>query len=350
MPIAFAFVISVALHGMVVALDGWTLPEDDAPPAPMQAVLVSTSTAPAVSAAPAAAPAAAARRAPRVRPAPLPPEAAALAEPAVVPVPAEPLPAEPLPVADAAAASAPEQAPEAAPVAEPMPAAAPPAPAVVVRLAPRGSVRYAIHWGERNFAVGALEHRWTREGERYRLTSEARTTGIAAVFKPLRDAQESEGRIDAGGLHPLRFRHEQVKRTLTAEFDREQGVVRNGARADPLGEWAATAQDLLSMYYQLVMRVAATPEGEALPAAIDLPIASGRKLAVYRFEPVARETLATPLGEVATLHLRAKNREDQIDLWVAPERFELPLRVRLVDRKGEVFEQMIEQFEREELP
>jgi hypothetical protein len=223
---------------------------------------------------------------------------------------------------------------------------APTAPAVriVQNLPPKGQARYSVSKGERGLLIGQAVHEWEHADGQYRLLSTTETIGLAALFKPVRVVQESRGTIDSLGLHPQSFRNEQVKRTDSATIDRAAQKVRNGDKEDDLGAWSGTVQDMLSMFYQLNM-IAAGLGGsppDATPS-IDLPIVTGRKLAMYHFEVRGRERLNGVQIDVEAVRVRALNGEDVIDLWFAPELSVLPLRLRFVDRKGDVFDQWIDE-------
>ena len=99
-------------------------------------------------------------------------------------------------------------------------------------------------------------------------------------------------------------------------------------------------QDMLSMYYQLVLL--APTQG-----ALDMPIATGRKLENYRFEVLGEETLALPAGQRRALRVRTRSGGDTIELWLhagegAASRG-LPLKIRFIDRKGEIFDQIADE-------
>lgn len=338
MPFALALLVSAALHVSVALLGDWSLPEvtvSDAPP--IDAYLARPPVM-----APVAAPKQLARTRAQRSAVPVT-NAKSAGTPAVVessetqaieepPVP--PAPPPPPPPTEAVAA-------------EPaMTSAAPVAPAVriVQNLPPKGRARYNVSKGERGLLIGQAEHEWEHADGQYRLINTTETIGLAALFKPVRVVQESRGTIDAMGLHPQSFRNEQVKRTDSATIDRAAQKVRNGDKEDELGAWSGTVQDMLSMYYQLNM-IAAGLSGASHDAApsIDLPIVTGRKVAMYRFEVRGRERLNGAQIDVDAVRVRALNGEDVIDLWFAPELSVLPLRVRFVDRKGDVFDQWIDE-------
>ena len=227
-----------------------------------------------------------------------------------------------------AAAAEPEPASASAAPADPEPVAAPAAP----RLPPRGMIRYRVDRGDSNFEIGFAEHEWAIADGHYRLTSIAETTGLVWLFKSVRVEMESRGLVTAQGLRPEAFavrRNGQPTRE-TAEFDWSAMSVRVGRRgAQPLD---AGAQDLLSFNYQLGFLD--LPE-----AGSALPIATGKKYAIYRLEVLGDENVDLPAGAMRTLHLRTPG-ENSTELWLAYDYLLLPVKIRYVDANGDSFVQV----------
>ena len=320
MPLIFALVASALLHVGVVVAPGWSLPEA------MDADLPPTIDAVLVPARPEAAPVRS-ETAPAARAAPKPPAAKPLppaAGPAVV------------------AAAAPTEPVAAAPAAEP-PRAEPSPPAVIEPAAPvpaktslpgKGRMRYVITRGEAGMVIGQSVHSWEHDGFTYRLKNMTETTGIAAVFKPLQAFQSSQGEITDAGLRPREFRHERAVGIDAASFDWERGLAAYAGRVDVL---SAGTQDLLSMYYQLVLLAPRS-------GFVEMPIATGRKLLTYRFEVLGEETLNFPSGPRRTVRIKTRSGNDNIDMWLPVGEGEqlrgMPLKIRIADRKGEIYDQI----------
>ena len=75
---------------------------------------------------------------------------------------------------------------------------------------------------------------------------------------------------------------------------------------------------------------------------LEVPVATGRKLERYRFEPKGEERLTIVGKEWSALRVSAKSGADMIELWIAPELRNLPLKIRFVDNKGEIFDQIVD--------
>ena len=330
MPLLLALAASAVIHAAALLGPGWELPGLGEPEAPatIDAVLATPAARP--EAAPAAKPAA---KPPVDKPRRLAAAAQSSSDSAPVAAanPSAPPMETPPPVAVSPAPSARDTASGAAggisfSSAAPVPAS--------IALPGKGRVRYTITRGEGGFEVGQAVHAWEHDGLTYKLQSVTETTGLAALFKPARVLQSSQGEVTAEGLKPREFRHERVNGLDTASFDWTRRVVSYGGREDGI---AVGAQDMLSMYYQLVLLA---PKGGTL----DMPIATGRKLENYRIEVLGEEVVALPAGERRASRLRIRSGGDTIELWLVvgkdAEMRGLPLKIRFTDRKGEIFDQL----------
>lgn len=201
-------------------------------------------------------------------------------------------------------------------------------------LPPRGTIIYVVMSGDGTTLIGSAEQRWEMTGDRYRIVSVMETSGLAALVKPVRVETESSGSLSEHGLQPERYVSRRVgkERVDEALFDRAAGVVRfgrGGEAALPEG-----AQDLLSFNYQLGW----------LAKTGDMAIATGRKLGTYRLELLGKEWLETPYGSIWTLHFRASG-ETTTEVWLASEQYLLPVKIRHIDKKGERYEQIVQNMD-----
>jgi hypothetical protein len=330
MPLVFALVASARLHVAAVVAPGWTLPdtlEPDFPPT-IDAVLAK---APAPN-----------ESTPVARPAPKPPVRKPVSPSAVQPVVAAEAPsgisavATPPPVEEAplAVPPAPSAMDTASSSAGDRIVEAPAPKAANTTLPGRGRMRYIVTRGEGGFIIGESVHSWDHDGFTYRMESLTETTGLAAVFKPARIVQSSQGEVSAAGLRPREFRHERAAGIDSASFDWLRGIVAYAGRESSLAEGT---QDMLSMYYQLVLLAPRS-------GTVEMAIATGRKLAKYRFEVLGEETLDFPSGERQTVRVRTRSGNDNIEMWLpigaGEQAHGMPLKIRIIDRKGDIYDQI----------
>ncbi len=267
-------------------------------------------------AAPEAAPAAPAK--PAARPAKTPKLAMTKPAPQAVPV---------------APATETEPAPEIAPE-MPSTATRPPAEPAKPILSATGTIRFAIYKESLGLQIGRAEHRWEfAEDGSYRLTGITETSGLAALFKPVRLQTESRGRMVAGGMQPDSYRTLKNGKDANenADFDWATGAV-TLSRDGSVRPIAPGTQDILSLNYQLAY-LGKLAEGSTLG------VVTGKKYERYAIDSLGEEEIETPAGRFRTLHLRAMT-DSVTEIWIALDRQRLPVKIRFTDKKGESFEQI----------
>ncbi len=361
MPIALAFLVSAGIHLAVLLNPAWELPELDttAPATRLDAVLMPPAPHPPVEPIPAPSPKPPPRPPKRRMTKPVSAPASTLATAPAAVSPARPaglspslesalgVPTFPPPentgdtdVTDATDATATTDQQPAIQSAEPVPEA-PAAPAIpsinLAGLPGEGRLRFLITYGASDLIVGQNVFTWKHDGHTYTAKSVTQTTGLVALFKPARVVQESHGDITPTGLQPLAFSNEGKRGTDTAHFNWQARTLSYAGHEDML---PAGTQDMLSMYFQLVLLLASANP----PDPLELPIATGRKLERYHFELLGEEPLIYQGAPHAALHLKTRNGDDSIEIWIARDVSILPIKIRFTDRKGEVFEQIAEEM------
>ena len=232
-------------------------------------------------------------------------------------------------VPEPAAEPAMENAPEMPSIATRLPAE--PARAV---LPATGTIRFAIYKESLGLQIGRAEHRWEfNEDGSYRLTAVTETSGLAALFKPVRMETESRGRLVAGGLQPETYRSLKNGKDANenADFDWSNTQV-TLARDGSVRPIAPGTQDILSLNYQLAY-LGKLAEGSTLG------VVTGKKYERYALDSLGEEEVETPAGRFRTLHLRAMT-DNITEIWVALDRQHLPVKIRFTDKKGDSFEQV----------
>lgn len=331
-----ALVLSLLLHLVALTSAGWRVPDfdhrDERPP--LEAILLPRPAAPVVAVSAPPVPPAPVVKSP-LRPAQKKPEAAtrpvvsiptsAPLEEASSVAPAAP---GPLTAQAEAAASAPAQSPAQAELTWPH----------EVR------IRYAVvrGTGDQATLVGESLYEWKQEGETYSLQTTTETTGLAALFHPVRVVQQSSGYMSPAGIVPVRFSVTRDGREQErAEFDWSVNKVQffEGERLRREAELQPGAQDILSQVFQTALTGGSAP--------LSLMIVTGRKAYRYVYEPLGEETLMTRFGPLRTWRVKTPGQpgEQAMELWLARDYRNLPVRIRYTNRKGEIFDQNASELE-----
>src|SRR5882672_10158737 len=197
----------------------------------------------------------------------------------------------------------------------------------------RIKVSYEVSYGAMHGdVVETLEH----DGRTYSIVSETRGRGILAAFGNKRTVR---GRISPQGLRPDEYRDERpFGWVASAKFDwQAHSVTQERKGKSETLQMQGTAQDPLSLAYSFAF---VPPTGKEY----DVTRADGRGLTPFRFTVVGTEKLATPAGEMQTLHiakLRDGPEDKATDIWFAAERDFLPVRVLVVDSDGTRSDQVV---------
>lgn len=328
-PFLWALLGSLALHLWLATSPGWRLPEDELPDLPPLEARLAPPPAPRAAFTPPPV-------APRPKPSP---------RPATRPRPA-PVPVLPSPPAEEAAADTP--APPAEVPVEP-PATAGPVvggepPAADIALPGRGTLRYVVSWGDRNFEIGRALHRWVHDGRSYEIQILLETTGLAALRKSLKLMQISRGTVVDKGLKPNEFigeRRRSGESSERASFDwaANRVILVSGKRRRE-GALVPGAQDFASAWYQLGLEAPGRDR-------VELMVATGKSYNKKVFERGPQEMLETRVGPVPAVPWRIvpEAGEERWEVWLAPRYHQLPVRIRYTDRKGEVLDLLLAELE-----
>ena len=200
-----------------------------------------------------------------------------------------------------------------------------------------GRVQYDVIRGERNFIIGRTTHAWTHDDERYSMETVIETAGLVGLVKPFKMIQRSEGRLGPRGLQPDKFtveRDGQLKERADFDWSSAKVVLIAGERRREFSI-AEGDQDVLSLMHHLALQ----PEG---PLRAELLVVTGKSAVRSVIENLGLEELEVPAGKVSAYHLGSIGHrgELKIDIWLARDYANLPVRLKITDKNGEVLDQV----------
>ncbi|MDM5179633.1 DUF3108 domain-containing protein [Massilia sp. DJPM01] len=213
-----------------------------------------------------------------------------------------------------------------------------------VNMPPSADLHYTLKARQKGLSMSGEALVSWRVGEgKYSLVAETK----AQLFGKILDSR-SEGKIDNYGIAPDLFVEKRMrKEATTATFDRAAKTLSFNAGKDtyPLlgGE-----QDRSSAQWQLAALARAQP-GKFTPGSEWRLFVAGRSSAQpWSFKVVNREKITTGLGEVEALHLVKApppgDKDQVIDLWLAPAHDWYPVQLRYSDEEGEFIEQTVDKI------
>lgn len=193
--------------------------------------------------------------------------------------------------------------------------------------------------------VAQIDETYTRDKDRYTLTSIATPVGLLAVFKPKKIVVRSSGLIDNRGLHPLLFNHQREQDTgkdSSAELDwgAKQLTLTHQAQRTTIALPDGT-QDRLSAMYQFMF----LPLHKA--TTLDFPMTNGAKLDNYHYSVVHNQKLKLPIGELDTMYVynQAKAGETRTEIWLSTRHNNLPCKMIITDADGDQLIQVLNKFD-----
>jgi hypothetical protein len=216
--------------------------------------------------------------------------------------------------------------------------------AAPARAAPPSSLQLTYDIYKGSLRIGVIEETYTRDGDRYTLTSTTTPVGLLALFKPEKVFVTSNGLVGKQGLQPLRFSHRRERDTskdTDAEFDWENGrltQIHQGQRNEvalPGG-----TQDRLSAMYQFMF----LPKSAK---SADFPMTNGLKLNNYHYAISRGPEVKTPAGNFATLYLDDQPREGDrhTEIWLATQRHNLPCKMVITESNGDRLTQLLSKLQ-----
>lgn len=191
--------------------------------------------------------------------------------------------------------------------------------------------------------IGRVNESFRRSDDTYVIQSITRSEGLLKLVFDDQIVLESSGRVVAEGLKPLRFgqrRKKDSSRDIAATFDWDNGVMHSRFRGkDSDVPLPRETQDRISMLYQF-MNFTAPRVGHD----VVLTMSNGRKVEHYTYRLIDEPRVKTPAGDFDTWHFRrvtATPKENHVEVWLAKERYNFPVRVVFDDPDGLRLEQTL---------
>ena len=195
--------------------------------------------------------------------------------------------------------------------------------------------------------IGRAKATFTRNGDTYAIKSEMRSDGALKVFLDDQFTTESSGQVDKDGLKPLQYserRAKDNKRDFKSTFNWNNNVVHTVVHDDPSDAWFPPGtQDPLSVYYQFMHM-------KELGNTFAIPLSDRRKVTSYTYKLIDEARIVTPAGEFDTRHYQrippdqlipTDRKESRVEVWLAKDRYNFPVRVVVDDPRGYKLEQTL---------
>jgi hypothetical protein len=220
------------------------------------------------------------------------------------------------------------------------------APKYKVSLPPPAELAYAIKARQKGIPFdGEAVMRWSTAAGGFSATNEARALLVGKIL----DAR-TEGAIDVYGLAPRVFTEKRFRREpTTTTFDRAANTIGFSA-SEQTYPIKGGEQDRNSVIWQLIA-VARGASAKFRPGSSWTFFVAGQRDAdEWTFKVIRQEKIATPLGELAALHVQRlpppDSQDQHLDIWLAPALEWYPVRLRFSDDNDDFIEQTLRKVDR----
>ncbi|MCR4303725.1 MAG: DUF3108 domain-containing protein [Gallionella sp.] len=213
-----------------------------------------------------------------------------------------------------------------------------------VYAAPPGSVQAAYEIQKGGIKIGLIEETFTRDKDRYTITSTTRATGLLAIFRPGKIVYSSSGLVGAQGLRPLIFsdlREGEERKNRHAEFDwdaKQLTMIQQAQRTVvPLPDGT---QDRISAMYQFMYLPLEKTD------VLNFNMTNGSKLDIYNYRITPDQSVTVPLGTFKALYVASVPEPgvNRTEIWLAIEHANLPYKMVITDPDGGKLTQVLTAF------
>ncbi len=189
---------------------------------------------------------------------------------------------------------------------------------------------YVLTGNYRGPVSGQAQVEWLRQGRDYQVHLDV---GVGPSFAPLITRRmSSQGQLTPEGIAPQRYDEEtkvilSERRRVSVFFLGTEVQLATGAREPVM----RGAQDSASQFVQLTWLFLTGREPLQVGRVLQFPLVLPRRQYAWQYEVIGEETLDTPMGPMATWHLKPTRPAGSGDLtaevWLAPALQYLPVRL-----------------------
>ena len=157
----------------------------------------------------------------------------------------------------------------------------------------------------------------------------------------------STGQVSDQGLAPSRFT-DKSRTEVAAHFEPDKGQISFSANTPTL-PWTPGAQDRVSVFMQLGGMLAGNPAAFPVGSQISMRTVGPRDADMWTFLVEAEAPLSLPFGELATIKLSRKPRQQydqKLEVWYAPALGYLPVRNKITQANGDFVDQELKTLSR----
>jgi len=207
---------------------------------------------------------------------------------------------------------------------------------------PPSRIQATYHILKAGLQIAQVEEVFTRDKNRYTLSSTTSAIGILALFRSEKIIVSSRGLISKKGLQPEQFDHKRgddISKDIRAKFNwqkKELALLLAGKQYQVL-ELPENTQDRLSRMYQFMFLPLESEQ------KLSFDMSNGRKLDSYTYSIEHNKNISTPFGELAALYLdnQSQSGKSRTQIWLATQYRNLPAKMIVTDNDGDELTQIL---------
>lgn len=186
---------------------------------------------------------------------------------------------------------------------------------------------------------GTGVYRWAAADGGYSVTAEA---SIRIIFKIDALNVKSQGVINDFGLAPVLYSEKKRNKSMTNTHFRHEERLISFSASEATYPYQDGAQDRASIIWQLAAIGRGDSSQIAPGAEFGIFVAERRDAATWHIQVIGEEEIDTPYDKLMTWHVRRAPRpgtyDQQLDIWLAPQREWYPVKVRYTEANGDYTE------------
>lgn len=199
-------------------------------------------------------------------------------------------------------------------------------------------ISYSILQGEATDAgkIGEGEFSFDEnEQHGYTIHTLVKASGVISLFFSGTREETSTGVVTENGLRPNEYRSlrsDKPEKTRVATFNWQSGIIDFTEKGEThSNDLPPRAQDMASLLFNFMF---IPPQQQ-----MRITVTDGRKIKYYAYLIKDEETLTIDGQDYVTLHLSkiADSADDKLDVWLAKDHFNIPLKIQKTDEKGMVY-------------
>ena len=212
-------------------------------------------------------------------------------------------------------------------------------------LPPNAELRYHIKAVQHGIPLsGEAIVKWSTKEEsgvlHYKIHSETRVILLGKILEA-----RSQGLLNEQGLAPEKFSEKRLnKPESNGVVDRTSGQVQFSDAANSV-KLKGNEQDRTSIVWQLCWLARQMNEQFAAGLTHQIWVVGRRDIDLWTLNVVGMEVLQSPMGAINAVHLTkvqaSANKEQQIDIWLAPNLEWYPAKISFTDADGGHVEQTL---------